>query len=172
MKKAICLLLILGSILVLVGCDSSYEISGMENYSKNLCSKGTCDRLLPTSSLLVAYSHGEFYYWTDGNYTKAKAFMELQYPEDTYLYNKSVCESYYSFSQTEYLYENYLFSMPNRIYEDSENLPATGMYMFGYNDSTCSLIFIGFSGYAFDHREAITPALFREFFGKEFGGYL
>lgn len=175
MKKTLCLFLVLVSIFVFSGCDNSYEISGLENFSKNICSMGTCDGLLPTDSLFLSdhpYVNGDFHYWTDGDYTQAKAFVRLQYSEHIYLYKKSICENYYSVPQTQYQYEDFLFSEPNLIYEDITNIPDAGMQMFGYDDATCTLVFISCYGYEFDRCKTITPSLFNEFFSNEFGRYL
>ena len=171
MKKTICLYLALVIIFLISGCDNSYEVSGIENFSKDLCSMGTCDGLLPTDSLFLSdytYLNGAFRYWTNGDYTQAKAFVRLQYAEDIYFNKKSLCESYYDVAGTQFLYKNFVFSAPNRIYGNTENVLNQGMQMFGYDDATYTLIFIGSFGYEFNRLETITPYLLSEFLDNEF----
>lgn len=176
MKRMCCILLAMLSVLIFSGCDSSYEISGLDRFNENICSFGTCDRLLPANSMFITnrpYEDGDFYYWTDGNYTQAKALVWLQYSEDIYLFKKSVSiDGYYDFSGTQYEYEGFVFSAPKILFEANETTPPHGIQMCGYNDTTCTFIFIGSYGYEFDSCETKTQALFEDFFEEEFAGYL
>lgn len=174
-KKVVCLLLVFLCVLMFSSCDSSYEISGLDRFNENICSMGTCDGLLPADSMFISnqpYEDGDFYYWTDGNYTQAKAFVRLQYSEDIYLFKKTLNEIYYDFSEIQYEYEGFIFSAPNILFEATETSPSHGIQMYGYNDATRTFIFISSYGYDFDRSKNITQSLFEEFFREEFEGYL
>lgn len=176
MKRICCILLAMLSMLTLFGCDSSIEVSGLDRFNENVCFIGTCDGLLPANSMFISnrpYEDGNFYWWTDGWYSQAKALVWLQYSEDIYLLKKSVSiDGYYDFSGTQYEYEGFVFSAPNIMYNATETSPSQGIQMCGYNDATCTFIFIGSYGYEFDGAEIKTQALFEDFFEEEFAGYL
>ena len=175
MKNAVCFLLALVIVLMCSGCDQSYEVTGLDRFNENVCTAGTCDGLLPADSMFISnrpYEDGDFYYWTNGEYTQAKALVWLQYSEDIYLFKKPLNEIYYDFSETQYEYNGFIFSAPNIMFEATETTPAHGIQMYGYNDATCTFIFISSYGYDFDRSENITQSLFEEFFKNEFEGHL
>ena len=174
MKRVCCILLALLSVLVFSACDSSYEIPGLDRFSENICSFGTCDRLLPGDKTFLSsyeYEDGSFYYWTDGDYHQAKAFVRLQYSEDVYANAKAAAENCYYYSVTQYKYDGFVFSEPRQYFDEEYSLRSE-MQMFGYDDSTCTLVFISSYGYEFDRRETKTPSLFAELFADEFEEYL
>lgn len=175
MKSAICLILLLVSILAFSGCDSSYEIVGLDRFDENICSMGTCDGLLPGDKEFLsayAYEDGTYYYWTDGNYLHAKTFVRLQYPEDIYTRAKLHCENYYTFSEITYTYGDYVFSQA-RTYSMGE--PLTSVQMLGCDDDSCALLFVGSFGYEIDkyyESGMITEAVLADFLSTEFGDRL
>ena len=174
MRKILCLLLVPVIIFTFLGCERAYEVSGLENFSENACSLGLNDGILPGDRKFLAdypYEEGNYHYWTDGSYSKAKTFVRLQYSEPIYQKAKSLCENYYSFSTTQFNYGDFVFSEPHTVYESSE-YDFSGVQMLGYNDITCTLIFIGCAGYTFDQSETINEFSFSEFFVDEFGAYL
>lgn len=174
MKKIFCLLLASVIIFALFGCDSSYAISGIENFSENDCSMGLNDGLLPSDQQFLSdypYENGSYHYWTDGDYSVAKTFVMLQYSEDVYAEAKAVCEAEYSFSETQFYYEDFTFSKPDILFERPE-FENRGAQMLGYNDDTCILIFVGFIGYEIDQREMFSQSEFAELFDDEFRSFL
>lgn len=174
MKKIFYLLLMPVIIFTFLGCESAYGVSGLENFSENACSFGLNDGLLPGNREFLTdylYEEGDYHYWTDGSYSKAKTFVMLQYSEPIYQKVKSLCENYYSFSPVQFNCGDFAFSEPHDVYESSE-YDFSGLQMFGYNDDTCTLIFIGCVGYAFNQYETINVSIFTEFFIDEFGAYL
>ena len=174
MKKAVCSLLALVIVLMCSGCDQSYEVTGLDRFNENVCSMGTCDRLMPSGADFISnhpYENGNFYYWTDGNYSKAKAFVWLQYPEDIYPDAKAACESYHPISspkhQSMLQYEGFCFHVSN-VWDDTLE-KYTDVRMFGYNDDSCTLVFAGFSDLTTEKYNFVDEQNFAELMRDEFG---
>ena len=170
MKRIVYLLVLALLVMGLSACDSAYEITGLESFSENCCSIGTCDGLVPADRQFLsefAYESGDFFYWTDGDYIKAKAFLRLQYSAEVYSAAKAACEEYYGISQPDYQYGDYTFRVAQASGEDD-----CFYRMFGYNDARSELVFIGYADLRADGvpvlPQADLSALLRDAFGEYF----
>lgn len=174
MKKNYCLLLMLVITFAFTGCDASYSVSGLDNFSSQTCSMGLNDGLLPEDEQFLSeypYETGTYRYWTDGNYSVAKTFVLLQYSEAIYPQAKAACEEQYSFLETQYHYEDFAFSNPNILFGPPE-YDYSGAQMLGCDDDSCTLVFIGFFGYEIDESDVFSQSEFEEFFIKEFSSWV
>lgn len=177
MKKILCNVLLFLLVGFLCGCNS-FEIQGINNFTEYDCCFGLNDRLLPENRTFLSnytYDEGSYHYWRN-NYgqAKAKTFVRLQYSEIIYHQAKSACQDYYNFSTTQYNYEDFVFYAINIADGDVRiDFKYPGLRMLGYNDNTCTLIFIGYlNDNAMDNDNQITTSNFLDFFNDQFGEYI
>jgi len=157
----ICLVIALCS-----GCGD-IEINGIENFSENSCDKGLNDNLLPKNrDFLTEYPYlkAEYQYWTDGSFLQYKTFVQLHYPEDVYESAKSACQKAYASSSTGFSCGEYSFCEPRYLFDGER-----GFQIFGFEDETCTLLFVGSYGFPLDKNKPLTSSTLAEFLRTEFG---
>ena len=174
MKKTCCGIFLVLCTIILCGCNS-FEIQGLDRFNENDCCFGLNYGLLPEGQDFLSdflYEDGDYRYKRN-NYGKAQAktFVMLQYPEYVYQEVKAVCQNYFVFSDQQYHYENFVLFGVNVAGGDT-TLRTTfpGFRMFGYNDDTCSVIFVGYLNESSEYNQ-IAPSDFASFFETQFGEY-
>lgn len=175
MKRLCCCVLLAVCIIILCGCNS-FEIQGLERFNENDCCFGLNCGLLPDGQGFLSdfsYENGNYHYQRN-NYgqAQAKTFVRLQYSESIYQQAKSICQDYFTFTESQYIYESFVFFGVNIAGGDLDlRTTFPGVRMFGYNDDSYSLIFIGYLNDD-DINNQITPSNFASFFEDHFERYL
>lgn len=175
MRKNLYFVTFLVFVVLLSGC-TSFQISGLGNFSENDCCFGLNYALLPDGQeflLNYSYENGDYQYWrNDFGPAHAKTYVQLSYTEDVYKQAKSECQEYFTFSEEVYLYENFTFYRVNFAGGDTSlNANFPGFRLLGVDDASCSLVFIGYLNDN-DSNKQITQSNISQFLKTQFGEWL
>lgn len=175
MKRILSLFLVSITVFAFSSC-SQFEVLGLDNFSENTCSLGLNDGLLPGDRQFLvdyAYEDGDYIYLynDDLKQIKAKTFVWIRYSEAVYPQAKSACEDYYRFTSEPYIYGDFIFSTSSFLHKPNED-NSVKIQTFGYNDNTCTLVFLGCYGYELNLNDSITESDFIDFLNNELGSDL
>lgn len=174
MKRLILIIIVLCSIF-LCAC-SELEIAGLDNFREETCSVGLTDNLFPNDEFieLFAFEGGDYFFVEDADilWGKVTVFSYLYYSPETYSDAKNSClNSWYFCEDHQYEYGNYYFlEHPSLRGKDPGEIPPVqcdypkSFNMFGYNDETYTLIFLGYyNGNPEDPIKSIAETDFKTF---------
>lgn len=173
MKKAIILAILLS--IILSACSSVYEIHGLHNFNINDCNMGLTKNLLPNESFLVdyPYSNGDYHFYE--NKLQPKTLMILQYDSDIYDGAKEHClRSFVLIGGNCHEFGEYCFVENNTYWESNgkDSRYPEWFNMFGYNDETQTLFFLGYYVDRISDEDRILATTdFQGFLTKHFGEY-
>lgn len=145
--KRISLLLALVLMLSLSSCFGHLDRSGIENFSENHSEYGVCQVFSKNYERdKHAYLEADYHYYGDEGwipfYVYERALVYYQYDDTTYLLAKKYAMETLSLSQSAVEeYNGYIFYSNLSYCED--DYPHS-FRRFAYNDSNCTLIFLGY----------------------------
>ena len=165
--------------------SSDITFSGLDEFDTTTSSLSLTTYLIPEDLLTkYAYTEGDYHYFDNAYLTEAfmeKAFLYLAYDESVYAEAKQYCLDTFKNLSAENVkeYNGYIFTenLERAIAcEEMENgrnkeYPHT-FVMFGYNDSLCRLVFIGFAcGDDHNEKAALADTDFGTFLNEFYGEY-
>ena len=162
MKKFVCVFIIIVLIISVTACSlltksPVIEIDGITSYCPTDSENGITEYLFPSQKFLIEfdYKNAEYHYY-DNLYLNEdlleKSFAVLTYETEVYTKAKAYCMDNMILSADNtkeyngYIFqENMMFqnAQESVIQEQDREYPYF-FIMFGYNDSLCSLVFLGF----------------------------
>ena len=159
------------------------QVSGIENYHPADSTLSLSRHLYPSEDFLsrFKYETGDYQYYYNGIMLDgyAVAFSALCYSPEEYEAAKHFCiQGFTETDEHQYQIEDYHFI--EHLWCTVEN--AKGEYvlsckypemfnMFAYNDSLCTLIFIGYYEPNSDPETQLALTNFKEFYNEHFGKY-
>lgn len=182
MKRFSLVIIVLCSIF-LCAC-SGLEITGLDNFREETCSVGLTDNLFPTDEFieLFAFEDGDYFFVEDADilWGKVTVFSYLHYTPEIYSDAKNYCLNNWSFCEDhQYELGDYHFiEHPSlRGQSFSEITPLKCDYpksfnMFGYNDETHTLIFLGYyNGNPEDPSKTAAETDFKTFLSENYSTF-
>lgn len=175
MKRVVQSIMLILVAAILCGCNS-FQINGIENFNENDCCFGLNASLMPNNHDFLStyeYENGNYQYWrNDFGKVQAKTFVQLFYAEEIYQQAKLACHEYFTVSEEKYIYEDFSFYGINLAGGNTSLNPNfPGFRLWGYDDTSHSLVFIGYiSDQALDVQ--ITQSDFSQFINTQFGEWL
>lgn len=145
MRKILILFVVIIIVLSSFAC-SPIKICGLNNFNINDSSTGLNLKLLPSDDFLFDYRYieGDYCYFDEEDWIWGfeKTIIYLRYTQEEYIKAKKHCLSKFLLSDIhKYKYSGFEF------YENTLNFSGTypnQFNMFGFNDETCTLIFLGY----------------------------
>lgn len=187
MKKGMILIISVVLCMVLSSCSmgdkiskvTEYKNSGIENFHKHNSKSTLTSKILPTDDFLQEYSYtdADYQHYDNGISTWGyeKILIFTQYNEQEYSSAKECCFEKFKLNE-ENKYESFGFSFIENItlYEkskDSSRFPES-FNMFGYNDDSRTLIFMGYyNGDPEDKEKDLLDSDFDQFLQDVFSEY-
>lgn len=183
--KASRLLIILISIVTLIGILPVFKVnvSGIDNYRPEDSTLGLTQHLFPNEDFLNQFTYitGDYHYSFNGSleFGHAVAFSVIEYSPKTYMDAKEFCfqkfksTDIHQYQVGEYYFIEHLWNVEKNSTGALElkcRFPEI-FNMFAYNDSLCTLIFIGYYENDFDSKIQWNSATFKEFYREQFSKY-
>ena len=182
--RKFCLLMSIVLIVVLLSACTPYQKDGIENFSKYTCSVELTANLFPSDDFLQKYSYiqSDYHYidTEDWVWGYAKAYARLVYEPEAYETAKQYCLDSFVLSE-EHTYKNNQYSFSEHLCYKSKNEAGEWVLesdfprhfnMFGYDDETCTLFFIGYyNGDPNSAERKLAQTDFYSFLSKVYGEY-
>ena len=153
MKKLYSAILAIFITIVLTACEPPFIREGLDEYSSAICSVGLTQYLYPSEDFISKYAYhtGDFYYYDNPLFSAwglEIAFSYLQYDSLAYDEAKKYCIDSFVLSESNtYMFGEYYF-VENITFENFNNTYYADFpewfNMFGYDDSTKTLFFLGY----------------------------
>lgn len=154
--RKFCLLMSIVLTFFLLSACTPFQKNGLENFDKNDCTFGLTANLFPSDNFIQNhdYVQGDYYYYDkcDLWWGYSKAFARLTYAPEVYEAAKQHCLDSFVLSE-DHTYCNSQYSFTEHLCYESKNEAGEWVLqskfprhfnMFGYDDESCTLFFIGY----------------------------
>ena len=163
MKKIIAFVFVIIFTLSLTSCDKPFVCDSLEEYIADIAEVEENEYIggyssveidhpkyfLPSGSFFsdYTYSNGGFYIYERGLFEEesSKCILWLEYTPEVYTEAKTSLNDIITQSKHSYSYGDYSFFLHHNFFEDFGGTYPDWFTLAGYNDTSCTLFFLGFS---------------------------
>jgi len=182
--RKFCLLMSIVLTFFLLSACTPIQKDGIENFSKYTCSVELTANLFPSDGFLEKYNYMQsdyhYIYTEDWVWGYAKAFARLTYTPEVYEAAKQHCLDSFVLSE-DHTYCNSQYSFTEHLCYESKNEAGERFLesdfprhfnMFGYDDESCTLFFIGYyNGDPNSAEKELAQTDFYSFLSQVYGEY-
>ena len=179
MKKIIALVFVIIFTLILTSCDKPFVRDSLEEYIERGAGYSSVEidrpkEFLPSDSFFSDYTHsnGGFYLYESSllGDENDKSILWLEYTPEVYTEAKASLNDIINQSKRSYSYGDYSFFLHHDFNEDDGGPYPDHFTLAGYNDTTYTLFFLGFSRY--DSRFNMSVEELNALMEPDFGKFL
>ena len=182
--RKFCLLMSIVLAVVLLSACTPIQKNGLENFEKYDCTFELTANLFPSDDFIQKYDYvqGDYQYFDNCDlwWGYSKAFARLTYTPEVYEVAKQHCLDSFVLSE-KHTYRNSQYVFTEHLCYKSKNEAGERVLesdfprhfnMFGYDDETCTLFFIGYyNGDPNSAERKLAQTDFYSFLSKVYGEY-